>query len=456
MNVSERHPESLSTSAAFLAYELLFAAAVVLFTPHALLKMIRTPAYRSGIGQRFSLQTKAPPKGDDARPLWIQAVSVGEVKSVTPLVRKLNTRSGLPIHLTTTTETGYRLANEIHGTGNTISYFPLDFASVARRALMSVRPRAIVLFETEIWPNFIRAANSLGIPLAIINGRISEKSLRFYRLFPQIFGNAFSRIDFAGMQSERDAERALALGANPDVVKVYGNMKFDATPTPPTHNEIEGLRRQLGLEKDVALVVAGSTHEGEETAIINAYRKIHTKMPHARLLVAPRHPERFSGVENMIRNAGFKVWKRSESGDGSGPDAGTVILLDTIGELARVYALASVSFVGGSLAKIGGHNIIEPASMGKPVLFGPHMHHFEDIKETFLAEDAAIRVNDETDLASVISDMFENPSKARALGKAAKRVVEANRGATDRYLDALEKYLGAPTENAKRRNEHAW
>jgi len=455
VNVSKRHPEPLSTSAAFLAYELLFAAAVVFFTPYALFKMIRTPAYRSGIGQRFSLQTKTPPKNDDTHPLWIQAVSVGEVKTVTSLVRKLNTKSKLPIHLTTTTETGYRLANEILGTDTTTSYFPLDFASVARRALASVQPRAIVLFETEIWPNFIRAASSLGIPLAIINGRISEKSLRFYRLFPQVFGNAFSRISFAGMQSERDAERAFALGANPDVVKVYGNMKFDATPPPPTRDEIEGLRRQLGLEKDAPLVVAGSTHEGEETAIINTYRKIHSKMPHARLLVAPRHPERFSGVENIIRNAGFKVWKRSESGNGLGPGAGTVILLDTIGELARVYALASVSFVGGSLAKIGGHNIIEPASMGIPVLFGPHMHHFEDIKETFLAEGAAVRVNDETELASVISDMLEKPSRARALGEAAKRVVEANRGATDRYLDALEKYLGVPTENAKRRNEHA-
>ncbi len=366
---------------------------------------------------------------------------MGEVKSVTPLVRKLNSRSGLPIHLTTTTETGYRLAKEIHGTDNTISYFPLDFASVAGRALTNVRPRAIVLFETEIWPNFIRAASSLGIPLAVINGRISEKSLRFYRLFPQVFGNAFSRIGFAGMQSERDAERALALGANPDVVKVYGNMKFDAAPPPPTRDEIEGLRQQLGVEKDAPLIVAGSTHEGEEAAIIKAYRKIHAKLPHARLLIAPRHPERFSGVETLIRNEGFKVWKRTESGNGSGPDAGAVILLDTIGELARVYALASVTFVGGSLVKIGGHNIIEPASMGKPVLFGPHMHHFEDIKETFLAENAAVRVTDETDLARVISSMLEKPSRARTLGEAAKRVVEANRGATDRYLNALEKYL---------------
>jgi 3-deoxy-D-manno-octulosonic-acid transferase len=440
--VATKPPESLSTSAAFLAYEVTLAAGfIVLFTPYALLKMIRSPRFRAGVGQRLSLRAGDHEAEIGVDPIWIQAVSLGEVKSVAPLVRKINAGGVRPVFLTTTTETGFRVANELLGIGNAIAYFPLDFSPIVRRVLARVKPRAIVLFETEIWPNLIRAASSLQIPISIVNGRISQKSFRFYRLIPGIFRNVFSRISFAGMQSLQDADRAVALGARPETVEVCGNVKFDAAPEPPSPEEIETLRRELMLEKDAPLIVAGSTHEGEERAILEAYPKVLAKQPHARLLLAPRHPDRFDAVEALIRDTGLEVRRRTRPRDEVGTNSRAVVLLDTIGELARVYSLASVTFVGGSLARVGGHNIIEPASMGKPVLFGPHMHHFEDVKEAFLSENAAVRVNDAKELLSVMLSLLENPSAARALGEAARGVVDAHRGATDRYLQALEKYF---------------
>jgi len=440
--VADKPQHSISTSAAFLAYETALAVGfIALFTPYALLRMIRTTAYRAGLAERLSLRPETQERNRGANPVWIQAVSMGEVKSVAPLVRRINAGAERSVLLTSTTETGFRVANEMFGTDNAISYFPIDFTPIVKRRLSRIRPRVIVLFETEIWPNFIRAATSMQIPVSIVNGRISEKSFRHYRLIPRIFRNVFSMIDYAGMQSSRDADRAVALGARPEIVCTCGNMKFDAAPAPPTPRETEDLRRQLMLGQNDILIVAGSTHEGEELSVINAYKAVLPRFQCARLLVAPRHPERFDEVESLIRKAGLKVWRRSRRDVRTESNSGSVILLDTIGELASVYGLASLTFVGGSLTKVGGHNIIEPAALGKPLLFGPHMHHFEDVKDAFLSRNAAICVNDEKELILAVSNLLEKPSEAKALGEAGRRVVEENRGATDRYFEALKRYL---------------
>jgi len=439
-SVSDNPPESLPVSAAFLAYEITSGALFAgIFAPYALLKMIGSPAFRAGIRQRLSLRSGLDAAEIHPGSIWIQAVSLGEVRSVAPLVGRINAGGERPVFLTSTTETGFRAAERLAGTMMATAYFPLDFGPIVRRVLARVKPRAIVLFETEIWPNFMRAADSLKIPVSIVNGRISEKSFRYYRLVPKIFRHALSRISYAGMQSQRDAERIIALGARPEVVEVCGNVKFDATPSMPSRKDLEGLRNELMIEEESPIIVAGSTHDGEETAVLNIYRKILAKTPRARLVLAPRHPERFDGVEAMIQSAGFQAQRRSRPSAGGAPDS--VILLDTIGELARVYALASVSFVGGSLVKVGGHNIIEPAAMGKPVIFGPFMHHFEDVKEAFLSESAAVCVDDEQKLYSATLKLLENPVEARAIGEAAKRVVDANRGATDRYFDGLKSFF---------------
>ena len=441
-SVGNRPRESLSTSTSFLAYEAVSAAVFGLFfAPYALVKMIGTPAFRSGIRQRLALSSSMKAGRIEPPPIWIQAVSLGEVKSVAPLVRKIEDDASRPVFLTSTTATGFQAATELIAHKRANSYFPLDFTPIVKKALSLVRPRVIVLFETEIWPNFIRTADSLGIPVTIVNGRISEKSLRYYTLVPKVFRHVISLVSFAGMQSQGDAERALALGARTDAVQVCGNVKFDSVPSPPSAETLGRLRAELRLEDDAAVLVAGSTHEGEDAAMLDAYRKILQRVPDARLVLAPRHPERFDSVESTIRAAGFPVQRKSRGSNAGGPGRNPVILLDTMGELAQAYALASVSFVGGSLVNVGGHNIVEPASMGKPVLFGPFMQHFEDVKAAFLAENAAICVENEAEFSSAAISLLENAGKAKAIGEAASRVVEANRGATDRYYHAIEKYF---------------
>ncbi|GAB4343700.1 MAG: 3-deoxy-D-manno-octulosonic acid transferase [Candidatus Abyssubacteria bacterium] len=365
---------------------------------------------------------------------------MGEVNSIVPLVHRLNSAREGCVFFTTTTRTGYTVATQKLGDRNTISYFPLDMGFMVKRVLSRINPGAIVLFETEIWPNLIRTASQLDIPILLINGRLSQKSFRYYKLMSKTFSEVVSRISFAGMQSHADAQRILALGARPETVQICGNVKFDSIPPKVSPEETAQLRRALALG-DQPLIVAGSTHEGEEQALLSIYRELHPKLPNVRLLLAPRHPERFNSVEALARTLGFQVQRRSRPAPDRATTSDGVLLLDTIGELGRVYALASVAFVGGSLAKIGGHNIIEPASMGKPVLFGPHMHHFEDIKDMFLSEHAAICVENEKELADAVLRLLEQPETALRLGEAARKVVEANRGATERYFQAIERYL---------------
>jgi 3-deoxy-D-manno-octulosonic-acid transferase len=435
----EHSPELTTPAVSFKAYTLALGAGLLIFSPYALLRMIRTPAYRAGIAQRLSLHIAAPQNARNGGPVWIQAVSMGEVNSVIPLVRRISSACKAGVFFTTTTQTGYSVARQKLGNHDTISYFPLDLGFIVKRVLGQVKPRVIILFETELWPNLIRTATALRTPVLLINGRLSQRSFRFYRLMSRTFAEAISRISFAGMQSRADADRILALGARTEAVSVCGNVKFDLVPPTVSLQETAELRRALALG-DAPVIVAGSTHEGEERVLLAAYRELRGKLPNVRLLLAPRHPERFDSVEAMARDFGFAVHRRSRPGaETSNPD--TVVLLDTIGELARMYSLASVAFVGGSLAKIGGHNIIEPASMRKAVLFGPHMHHFEDVKEAFLSEGAAICVGNERDLLATLAHLLEEPVEARRLGEAARKVVEANQGATDRYFRAIEKYL---------------
>jgi len=411
------------------------------FAPYALVKMISTPAYRAGLKQRIGLASPGESMRIGPSPIWIQAVSLGEVKSVAPLVRMIEEDASHPVFLTSTTATGFQAASELVGRTKTNSYFPLDFTPIVKRTLSNVRPKVIVLFETEIWPNFIRTAASRGIPVMIVNGRISEKSFQYYALVPKVFRYVMSLLSFAGMQSKEDAQRAIALGARPDAVHVCGNVKFDSAPSPPSNEALVGLRAELGLKESDAVLVAGSTHDGEEAAMLDAYRIILRRLPDTRLLIAPRHPERFDAVESMISAAGFAVHRKTKGRVAGEPARNPVILLDTVGELARVYALASVSFVGGSLAKVGGHNIVEPASLGKPVLFGPYMHHFEDVKAAFLSEHAAICVKSGAEFSAAVISLLDDIDRAKAIGAAARRVVESNRGATERYYRAIAQYF---------------
>lgn len=448
--VTDLQKDPLGTSAAFAVYELAFAAGALAFAPYALVKMLYTPAYRAGLSQRLSLKIVGRAENGAASPVWIQTVSVGEVKSAAPLVRALLQGADCAVRLSTTTFTGQRVARELFPDAVEVGYFPLDFRWVARRVLSRIQPQVVVLFETELWPNFIRTADASKIPVVIVNGRISEASFRYYRMLPWIFRATLSRVSHMGMQSAADAERIIALGANPDAVTVCGNMKFDAVGEAPSRERIEDIRRELLLPHGAPLIVGGSTHEGEEKALLKSLSRIQARRPEVRLLIAPRHPERFEEVERLIRDEGFDVLRRSKpSSPAASPGPKTVILLDTIGELAQVYALASIAFVGGSLADVGGHNIIEPASMGKPVVFGPHMQNFKDVKDAFLLRQAALCIGSEEELHEEVEALLGHHDRARQLGDAARKVVESNRGATLRYLQIVISFLHRAAEEER-------
>jgi 3-deoxy-D-manno-octulosonic-acid transferase len=309
-----------------------------------------------------------------------------------------------------------------------------------RRALRRIRPDLILLVELELWPNFLAEANRRGIPVAVVNGRVSDRSFPRYRLIRPLVRRWLQRIDVCCVQNETYAERLRQLGAPADRVVVTGNLKFDATPEAPAPDD--GLRRDFGLAAEEPLLIGGCTWPGEDEALLAAYRRLKEEFPRLRLLLAPRQAERFDPVERLTREAGLQCVRRTVlqggmRGDEVPPDA--VFLLDTVGELAQVYGLGTVVFVGGSLRPHGGHNIIEPSGLAKAVLFGPHTDNFRDITDDLVACDAAIRVADEAELEAACRRLLADPAAANELGARARRLVDHHRGATERTLDAIER-----------------
>jgi 3-deoxy-D-manno-octulosonic-acid transferase len=324
-----------------------------------------------------------------------------------------------------------------------VFYFPFDWAFIVNRTLNLVRPRLFIMMETEIWPNLLRLCRKRGVKTVMINGRISSRSYPRYRLVRPFFRRVLADIDRFCMQSEESARRLLDLGADPGRVTVTGSLKFDSLelPSAPGHGKPrERVLRFFRLSPNRTVVVGGSTMKGEEAALLRAFARIKATLPGALLVLAPRAPERFGEVERLASEAGFVTTRRSALPIDAEPRA-DVVVLDTIGELAQLYQLATVVFVGGSLADHGGHNILEPAVFGKPVLFGPHMQNFREIADVFLANDAAIQVPTERDLDEVLLTLVGDPVRRAALGAAARALVEANRGAKTKTLDIIANLL---------------
>ena len=371
---------------------------------------------------------------DGDRSIWIHAVSVGEVLAARPLVPALRERfPGHRIFLSTTTLTGNEVARKSLRGLDGVFFAPFDFPHAVRRALDVVNPSLLLLVETELWPNLIHEASRRGARVALVNGRISPRSFPRYRRLRRLLARMLSEIDLFLMQGEVHAERIRAMAAPPERVHVTGNLKFDAVGAgrPP-----ERLVRLLHGLSPRPLWVAGSTVSGEEELVLRAFHHVRESVPHARLLVAPRHPERFSEVPGLIEAAGFRCLRRSALDPGSWSD-GEVLLLDSLGELAHVYALASVVFVGGSLVPSGGHNILEPAVAGKPVLVGPHMENFQEIADTFRAASAMVQVASVAELAREVSALMLDEPRRRDLGERARDLVGRNRGAVSRTTNAL-------------------
>jgi 3-deoxy-D-manno-octulosonic-acid transferase len=413
-------------------YSTCLGAFLLGLAPSVLWQMLLRGKYRRAIGERFG--GVAPWEGA-ARPLWLHAVSVGEVMAAAPLARLLVARyPDVPLLASTTTETGRAVAEQRIPAARFV-FFPLDFGWSVRRALSRVRPRVVLLTETELWPNFLAACAADGIPAVVINGRISPRSFPRYRLIRPWFRLVLQHVRLFCMQSAADAERILALGAPAERVAVTGNLKYDL-PALDQAVDRDAIRDGLALPADCRLVVAGSIHRGEDETVIEAYRAAASSRRDLCLLLAPRHPERLEEVERAATRAGVACVRRSRL-PGEAPRPGGAILLDTMGELARLYAVASVVFIGGSLIPHGGQNILEPAAYGRPVLHGPHMGNFAEMRDLFQAARAAVEVADGRSLAEALQALLDDPAEAERMGKAGRTIVEAQRGATVRTADLV-------------------
>ena len=418
----------------YLLYSALLAAAMVLATPFWLWQMLRHGKYRRGFGERWGRVPLRILKAEQ-RPIWVHAVSVGEVLAVAGLVAELRRRfPSRRVVVSTTTDTGQKLARDRFGADN-VFYFPLDFAFAIRPYMEALKPDLIILAETEFWPNFLRLAKLIGAKIAVVNARISDRSWPGYRRFRGLLMRVLYQIDVFLAQTAEDQRRLADIGAPAERIQVSGNLKFDA-PVPKAAEIVSKLRDALAKGNAGPALVCGSTVEGEEAILLAAFQSLSEKHPRAFMVLAPRHPERFEEVSGLVSKSGLPFQRRSQWTGGN--LAGTVFLLDSIGELAAMYALADIAFVGGSLVPRGGHNILEPARYRVATVVGPHTENFRDVIELFHGQNAvrtthAVRI--ETDLSELMSD----EAGRKALGQRASEVMRAQTGATERTLNALAK-----------------
>ncbi len=434
----------------YLVYSLLTLLLLVVLSPYFVYQAIRYKKYTGNLRERLGYLPISFNLDGEAS-IWIHAVSVGEALTARALAADLKERyPRLRLFLSTTTMAGQQVAKASLGrVVDAVFYFPFDWALIVRRTLNLVKPRLFIMMETEIWPNLLHECRRRGVKTAIINGRISSRSFPRYRLIRPFFRRVLADIDRFCMQSEESARRVLDLGADPARVTMTGSLKFDSLETPPAgagalHGKPrERLLRFFRIAPNRTVIVAGSTMRGEEAAVLKAFARVKDTRSHALAIIAPRQPERFAEVERLSRDAGFVTARRSELPIDAEPRA-DVIILDSLGELAQLYQVATVVFVGGSLADRGGHNILEPAVFGKPVIFGPHMQNFKEIAETFLANDAALQVRTDQELDDTILGLVRDPVHRARLGAAARALVEANRGAKPRTLQAIFDLLPAP------------
>jgi 3-deoxy-D-manno-octulosonic-acid transferase len=427
----------------YVLYSFLTLVVFVLVSPYFLYQAIRYKKYVSSLGQRLGyLPISLNVDGEES--IWIHAVSVGEALTARALAADLKARyPRLRLYLSTTTLAGQQVARRSLQHVDAVFYFPFDWAFIVRRTLSIVRPRVFVMMETEIWPNLLRVCRARGVKTVLINGRISSRSYPRYRLIRPFFRRVLADVDRFCMQSDESARRIVELGAEPARVTVTGSLKFDSLEMPAavSHGKPrERVLRFFRLAPQRVVLVAGSTVRGEEPAILRAFSRLKAAVPSAMTILAPRAPERFGEVDRLARDAGFATIRRSDLPIDAEPRA-DVVVLDTIGELAKLYQVATVVFVGGSLVDHGGHNILEPAIFGKPILFGPHMQNFKEIADAFVANGAAVQVTSDRDLEEAMVSLATDPVRRARLGAAARALVEANRGAKDKTLSVIAEVL---------------
>jgi 3-deoxy-D-manno-octulosonic-acid transferase len=432
----------------YLLYSIATLIALVVLSPYFLYQALRHNKYVGSFGQRLGyLPVSFNLDGDES--IWVHAVSVGEVLAARPVISELKRRyPSLRLFLSTTTLSGQQLARRSVSDVDAVFYFPFDWTFTVRRTLALVKPRLFVMVETEIWPNLLRECRRQGIRTVVINGRISFRSFPRYRLVRPLFRRVLDHVDRFCVQGEETASRLVALGADPARITVTGSLKFESlhatAPLTPGRGA-ERVLRFFRVSPHRPVLIAGSTSKGEEEAIINAFNRIRSSSvsANALLILAARHPERFDEVERLCRREGLSTVRRTELAIDAEPKADAVIL-DTIGELAQLYQVATAVFIGGSLVPLGGHNLLEPAVHGKPIVFGPHMENFREIAEAFVANDAAVQVRNERELVDTLLALMHDPVRRARLGAAARALVEANRGARDKTLAVIATLLPPP------------
>src|SRR4051812_4506193 len=428
----------------YFVYSALSLVLFVLVSPYFLYQAIRYKKYIGNLRERLGYLPISFNVDGDAS-IWIHAVSVGEALTARAVAADLKARyPRLKLYLSTTTMAGQQVArSSLRHLVDGVFYFPFDWVFIVRRTLGIVKPRLFVMLETEIWPNLLHECRKRGIRTVMVNGRISTRSYPRYKLVRPLFRRVLADVDRFCMQSEESAHRLVDLGAEASRVTVTGSLKFDSLemPAPAAHGKPrERVLRFFRISSHRTVLVAGSTMRGEETAVLSAFAKIKATQTHAVCILAPRAPERFAEVERIAREAGFVTVRRSELPIDAEPRA-DVIVLDSIGELAQLYQLATVVFVGGSLMDHGGHNILEPAVFGKPIVFGPHMQNFREIAEAFISSGAAIQVGSDRELDDAVLGLVRDPVHRAGLGAAARALVEANRGAKGKTLTVLSDLL---------------
>lgn len=395
---------------------------------------------RAGYGRDLAQRLGRFGDGLPAEPrCWIHAVSVGESAAAVPLVEGIRQRwPELGIVVSTITPTGARIVTERLAGTATHRFFPIDLPGPVRHALDATRPHFFIAIETELWPNFLRALARRRIPAMIANGRISDRSFRRYGWVRGLMRRVLANVSVFAMQTEEDARRIIALGAPPARVVVTGNLKSDLLPD-AAGEDGAAWRGRLRLAADARLWIAGSTHRGEETLVLDAFLRARARRPELALLLAPRHPERVEEVEALIRERGLAAVRRSRLP--ADPAPGAVVILDTVGELATLYALAEIVFVGGSLVPIGGHNVLEPAMRGKPVLVGPHMSNFREGAELLQRSGGGLVVKDGPELECELERLLEDRALARRMGEAARQAFAGRQGAVSATLDLVGRHL---------------
>ncbi len=425
----------------YFLYNALLFLATVGGLPFLLGLITLKKKYRIGLLQKLGYWPRKVLEGlESRRPIWFHAVSVGEVMASIPLLQRIRKEfPGLPILFSTATATGNAMALSKIKELDHVVYFPLDHPWVVHRVFQRIVPKVFITTETEIWPNFIRFLRKRGVPVVLVNGRISPRSFRRYRLFRFFFTKVLENISVFCMQSSLTAGRIEKMGADPKRIIVAGNLKFDLSL--PDSHAVEEKKRQLGIENGRDVLIAGSTHRGEEEIILSAFGKLKREFPDLQLILAPRSYERFEEVEGIIKRFFPLYMRRTWIGHrdlGAHPD---VILIDTIGELNILYGLGSVVFIGGSLVPHGGQNPLEAAAHKKPVLFGPHMFNFPEISKTLIESGGGVQVEGIKDFHQKSRDILRDPELRKQLGESAFKILKNHCGAVDRHMKALAPFL---------------